>query len=153
MGILPLALNAFLYLNSNSLIQIEFGLVQQSVFIYNIYPRILLCVFLMIYVRIYFHSPEEHNKLPRKWLLKLFLYGSTITLANVNYQDEFRGLKIYLYKMVHFPRKEILRNFVVCHFWTCRVSLSGSYHQAGNKQFLTCWSHIHDCIVFDLKLR
>ena len=151
MGILPLALNAFLYLNSNSLIQIEFGLVQQSVFIYNIYPRIF-CVFLMIYLRIYFHSPEEHNKLPRKWLLKLFQYVSTITLAIVNYQDEFRGLNIYLYKMVHFPRKGILRNFVVCHFWTLKVPHYQAL-QAGNKKFLTCWSQIHDCTVLDLKLR
>ena len=46
MAILPLALNAVLYLNSDLLLQIEFGLVQQSVFIYNIYPRIFFVSFL-----------------------------------------------------------------------------------------------------------
>ena len=121
MATLSLTLNAVIYWDSSSLIQTEFMLVQQSVFIYNIYPRFFLCVFLMIYLRIYFHIPEEHDKLPRRWLVKLFQYVSTITLAIVNYQDEFRELNIYLYKMVHFPLWGILRSFDVYHFWTLMV--------------------------------
>ena len=66
MATLSLTLNAVIYWDSSSLIQTEFMLVQQSVFIYNIYPRFFLCVFLMIYLRIYFHIPEEHDKLPRR---------------------------------------------------------------------------------------
>ena len=154
MVILPLALNAVLSLNSNSLIQIEFGLVQQSVLFYLQYISknfLFFCIFLLIYLRIYFPSPEEDNKLPRKWLLKLFQYALTIMLTIVNYKDEFRELKVYLYKMVHFPRKGILRNFNVCHFW--KTSLSGSYHQAKNKKSFTCWSRIHGWTVLDLKLR
>ena len=152
MVILPSALNAVLSLNSNSLIQIMFGLVKESVLFYLQYISkkfLFLCIFLMIYLRIDFPSPKERNKLPRKWLLKLFQYASKITLTIVHYQDEFTGLNVYLYRMVHFPRKGILRNFNVCHFWT--NSLSGSYHQAENK-FLTCWSCIHGCNKIEIKM-
>ena len=69
MVILPLAVNAVVSLNSNSIIQVEFWLVQQSVLFYLQYISkrfLFLCIFLMIYDHIYFPSPENTINVPQK---------------------------------------------------------------------------------------
>ena len=139
-----LALNAVLYLNSNSLIQIEFGLVQQSVFIYNIYLRIFFYASFLWFISAFISIVLKNiiNCLGNVfWNYFSMGQQSCWQLSIIKISSE-SWIYIYLYKMVHF------HTYIICHFWTYSASLSGSYHQAGNNKFLTCWSYIHDCTVF-----